>query len=249
MDGGRAGAIVVLAALASTAATGCSDGTVWIPDTPMDGGGEAVETGEVPGDVPDEASEAETEAGSEAEAEADAAAEADADVDDGGPCVPSCDGVPCGGDDGCGHPCSGGWRTEHGAVSDCRSPGDCGCGVEDNGNMECTGDGLCRVRCSCDCLPPQDRPASAVAGLDRAEACALVFRESGDPTVWDAATGTALCPLAYDPVGEARCRECPPCHRNHPPECGWAEWCTCRDPRWIDGYRSECCAAGGDFCF
>jgi len=180
---------------------------------------------------------------------ADGDADADVDADDGGPCVPRCDGVPCGGDDGCGHPCSGNWRNEHGAVSDCRAPGDCGCGVEDNSNMECVESGLCRVRCSCDCLPPQDVPPSAVAGLDHTAACALVFRESGDPTVWDAARGTPLCPLDHDPVGAARCSECPPCHRNHPPECGWAEWCTCRDPRWVEGYRAECCAAGGEFCF
>jgi hypothetical protein len=107
--------------------------------------------------------------------------------------APNCRGVPCGGDDGCGTPCSGSHRDAHGAVSDCRAPGDCGCGVEDNGNMVCGDDGQCVIRCSCDCLPPQRRPASAVARLDRAGACLLVFRESGDPTVWDAVNGRPLC--------------------------------------------------------
>jgi hypothetical protein len=168
---------------------------------------------------------------------------------DGGACRPNCRGVPCGGDDGCGTPCSGSHRDAHGAVSDCRAPGDCGCGVEDNGNMVCGDDGQCVIRCSCDCLPPQRRPASAVARLDRAGACLLVFRESGDPTVWDAVNGRPLCPLAYDPVGAARCSECPPCHRNNPPECGWDAYCTCRDPRWIGEYRNRCCAAGAAYCF
>ncbi len=178
------------------------------------------------------------------------------EIPDGGPapdadsaCVANCNGVPCGGDDGCGTACSGGWRDDHGAVSDCRAGGDCGCGVEPNDNMQCTGSGMCRIRCSCDCLPPQDRTATAVAGLDHAESCRLVFRESGDPTVWDVETDSPLCPLDHDPSGAARCTECPPCHRDHPPSCDWDQWCVCRDARWIDGYRADCCAAGDAYCF
>ncbi len=168
-------------------------------------------------------------------------------VDTGGPCVPSCADKLCGEDDGCGTACSGGHRDAHGGVSDCRVPGNCGCGVEPNDNMQCQSDGRCIIRCSCDCLPPQHRTGEEVAGLTHSESCALVFRESGDPTVWDFATDTPLCPLGYDPSGAARCTECPPCHRNHPPECTYEQWCTCRDPRWIEGYRTECCPMG--ICF
>jgi hypothetical protein len=171
------------------------------------------------------------------------------DDDDTGPCEPDCAGTICGGDDGCGTPCSGGHRDDHGAVSDCRSGADCGCGVPDNTNMECTGDGLCRVRCSCDCLPPIDRSPADVAGLDHAGSCELIFRDSGDPTVWDYDNDVSLCPLDHDPVGADRCTECPPCHRDHPPSCDWDAYCTCNDERWYDGYSTECCAAGAEYCY
>jgi len=170
------------------------------------------------------------------------------DGGDGG-CVPTCAGRLCGEDDGCGAPCVGGYRDSLGAVSDCRAEGDCGCGVEPNENMECLSSGQCRVRCSCDCLPPQDVDAALVASLDYGGACAYVFEASGDPTVWDYERGAALCPTDYDPTGAARCTECPPCHRDHPPSCDWSQWCTCYDERWIDGYREECCAAGAEHCY
>ncbi len=170
-------------------------------------------------------------------------------TDGGTACTPSCAGVICGGDDGCGTPCSGGYRDLHGGVSDCRLAGDCGCGKEDNGNMECTGGGKCRVRCPCDCLPPQDLAPASVAGLDRAGACTMVFKNSGDPTVWDAASNAPLCPVAQDPQGVDRCTLCPPCHRDHPPACSWSAWCTCSDPRWYSDYSNQCCAAGAQFCY
>lgn len=170
-------------------------------------------------------------------------------VDAGSTCTPSCAGVICGGDDGCGTPCSGGHRDQHGAVADCRLAGDCGCGQENNDNMQCTSGGQCRVRCSCDCLPPQDVSPQTVQGLDRAGACRVVFQNSGDPTVWNAAAGQPLCPVDHDPVGAARCTECPPCHRDHPPACSWEAWCTCSDARWVSDYQSQCCAAGAQYCY
>ncbi len=179
----------------------------------------------------------------------DGGTSSDAGIDADARCVPRCVGVPCGGDDGCGNRCAGTYRDRHGAVSDCRVPGDCGCGIEPNDNMVCGDDGMCVIRCSCDCLPPQRRMPSAVAGLDHAGACRLVFRESHDPTVWDEVGNRPLCPLDHDPVGTARCVECPPCHRDHPPSCPWNSWCECRDTRWVTEYRTMCCAAGSTFCF
>ncbi|MFK7999680.1 MAG: hypothetical protein AB8H86_08785 [Polyangiales bacterium] len=151
--------------------------------------------------------------------------DADTDVS----CVPNCSDSLCGEDDGCGRPCAGGHRDAHGGVSDCRLAGNCGCGVEPNDNMECTGEGMCRIRCSCDCLPPQVRSAEAVAGLNHGASCTLVFRESGDPTVWDSANERALCPTDYDPGSDAHCNECPPCHRSRD-QCGLERWCECTDP-------------------
>lgn len=161
----------------------------------------------------------------------------------------TCADKACGEDDGCGTPCSGGHRDASGAISDCRLEGNCGCGVEPNDNMQCTGDGLCRVRCSCDCLPPVDVDASEVSGLDFGGSCAYVFEQSGDPTVWDETNGVALCPLDYDPQGEARCTECPPCHRPQAPECDWAEYCTCTAPMYYEEYSQTCCAAGPEYCY
>lgn len=158
----------------------------------------------------------------------------DTGMDTGGECVPDCSDKLCGEDDGCGTPCTGSHRRDHGAPTDCRLPGNCGCGVEPNDNMECTGDGMCRIRCSCDCLPPQLRSAEAVAGLNHAASCTMVFRESGDPTIWDAERGVALCPVGYDPSSAAHCTECPPCHRSRD-ACGLASWCECVDP----GYRAR----------
>jgi len=171
------------------------------------------------------------------------------DDDDSTPCEPDCTGTMCGADDGCGTPCSGSHRTDHGAVSDCRNGVDCGCGVAPNDNMVCTDTGMCRVHCSCDCLPPIDRTPQDVAALDHAGSCELVFRDSNDPTVWDYATDTSLCPLDYDPVGDERCTVCPPCHRDHPPNCGYDTYCTCYDERWYDDYSAECCAAGAEYCY
>lgn len=161
----------------------------------------------------------------------------------------TCADKACGEDDGCGTPCSGGHRDASGAISDCRLEGNCGCGVEPNDNMQCTGDGLCRVRCSCDCLPPVDVDASEVSGLDFGGSCAYVFEQSGDPTVWDETNGVALCPLDYDPQGEARCTECPPCHRPQAPECDWAQYCTCIAPMYYEEYSQTCCAAGPEYCY
>ncbi|MEM6291992.1 MAG: hypothetical protein AAGA54_12030 [Myxococcota bacterium] len=161
----------------------------------------------------------------------------------------SCADKSCGEDDGCGTPCSGGHRDANGAVSDCRLEGNCGCGVEPNDNMQCTGDGLCRVRCSCDCLPPIDKTPAEVAGLDFGGSCALVFEESGDSTVWDYANGVPLCPLDYDPEGAARCTECPPCHRPQAPECDWAQYCTCTAPMYYAEYQQTCCNAGPEYCY
>lgn len=160
--------------------------------------------------------------------------DAGADAEEGDSCVPTCGDKLCGEDDGCGTPCAGGHRDAHGGVSDCRLGGNCGCGVEPNDNMECTGDGMCRIRCSCDCLPPQLRSAEAVAGLDHGGSCTLVFRESGDATVWDSVNERALCPTDYDPGGDAHCSECPPCHRGRD-QCGLESWCECTDP----GYRAR----------
>lgn len=161
----------------------------------------------------------------------------------------TCADKACGEDDGCGTPCSGGHRDANGAISDCRLEGNCGCGVEPNDNMQCTGDGLCRVRCSCDCLPPIDVEPSEVAGLDFGGSCAYVFEQSGDPTVWDATNGVALCPLDYDPEGEARCTECPPCHRPQSPECDWSQYCTCTAPMHYEEYSETCCNAGPEYCY
>ncbi len=168
---------------------------------------------------------------------------------DTGPCVPDCSEALCGADDGCGTPCAGSHRESYGGASDCRSTGYCGCGVEPNDNMECTSGGMCRVRCSCDCLAPVDRAPEDVQHLDYPGACELVFRESGDPTVWDYENDRSLCPLDHDPVGDARCSECPPCHRDHPPSCDWEDWCTCTDHRWYDEYSDECCAQGEEHCY
>lgn len=167
--------------------------------------------------------------------------------DSDGTCT--CADKACGEDDGCGTPCSGGHRDAMGAVSDCRVEGNCGCGVEPNDNMVCSGSGMCTVRCSCDCLPPIDKTAAEVAGLDFAGSCALVFEESGDSTVWDYTNGVALCPLGYDPQGAARCTECPPCHRPSSPECEWSQWCTCTAPDYYPEYSQTCCDAGPEHCY
>ena len=164
-----------------------------------------------------------------------------------GPCTPNCKGVLCGGNDGCGGKCQGSHRTKHGGINDCRLNGDCGCGKEDNGNMVCGSNGKCIVRCSCDCLPPQSVAAKDLVGLNRADACKMLFKKSGDPTVWDYKRDVSLCPLDRDPQGADRCTKCPPCHRDHPTACPWKAWCTCRDPRWVSGYRKKCCANG--HCF
>ena len=43
-----------------------------------------------------------------------------------------------------------------------------------------------------------------VVALDRSGSCELIFRDSGDPTVWDYDNDVSLCPLDHDPVGADR---------------------------------------------
>lgn len=246
-------ATALAAALAGTvtAASGCSGrfGNVGHRDSGS-GSTDGAADGSAAPDGGDDAGPSDGTAGDDGAVPDDGTVQPDGgQQNDSAVCVPDCNGVPCGGDDGCGTPCSGGHRDANGAVSDCRVPGDCGCGVEPNDNMLCTGSGMCRIHCSCDCLPPQERLAADVAGLDYGGACTLVFQQSNDPSVWDYTNNVPLCPVDHDPQGAARCTECPPCHRDHPPACSWDDWCTCRDPRWIDGYRTECCAAGPQYCF
>ena len=156
-------------------------------------------------------------------------------------CTPSCAGVICGGSDGCGGFCTGGRRATLGASSDCRGNGDCGCGVRGQAdNMQCTGDGRCRVRCECDCLPGGSSliDAADVVGMDFSASCALALERSGDPTVWDYTNGVPLCPTGDLPDDANNCDVCPPCHRLEPPNCSLEAYCACVDPAYRENFSS-----------